>query len=329
MFKKVLAIILCLMFALTAVACGGNDSTDDTNGDTASTASENKPMFEGDTNQQITGYIAHAKLVENEPKDNGRTCEIISRDNALVYIYRYLTDFSDPKTVFGNIDKSYTGKKAMYEKIYNEMKDLVPTAEAVIFEFYTKSGELALSKKFVSGSEVVTGGAYAADASSSATGLYGKWSTNMDASADVVYMLTDYFDGAQFEVTGVYCVFEMQFNEDGSCVVTSSGSEAIYNTLIAKAQAYLEENDADNAATRLEEFKSVYTIESIKQEMDATETGTFALTGDPNTTGTIDLDGENLEGIMKFVINGSSLDLIPLDGEGNEFEDSKLTFTRK
>ena len=59
------------------------------------------------------------------------------------------------------------------------------------------------------------------------------------------------------------------------------------------------------------------------------ESGTFTLTGDPKTTGTIVLDGDQMEGKMKFVVNGNSLDLIPLDGEGNELKDSKLTFNRK
>lgn len=338
MFKKVLALVLCLMFALTAVACGGKDSADDANGDTASsTSSENKPMFEGDTNQQITGYIAHAKLVENEPKDSGRTCEIVSRDNALVYIYKYTLSFSDPKTVFDNVNKSLDGKKATYDKLHTEMKALVPTAEAVIVELYTKEGELALSKKYVSGSDVVTGGAYApatenqGGTTESANGLYGKWATPYEVSGAVVSLVKAEYPDANVTPAKVMVEYGMEFTEDGKCVVTMKTDDTFYNTLIKTVEDYLKtvDSDANSVKNKLDAYKAKYTKAIIDAEFNMTESGTFTLTGDPKATGTIVLDGDQMEGKMKFVVNGNSLDLIPLDGEGNELKDSKLTFNRK
>lgn len=328
MFKKIIALVMCLMFALTAVACGDNDSADDTNGDTASTASENKPMFEGDTNQQITGYIAHAKLVENEPKDNGRTCEIISRDNALVYVYRYVMSFSDPVATFGSINNGLDNKKATYDKLYDEMKALVPTVEAVIIELYTKEGELALSKKYVSGSDVVTGGAYApVSAGTSSKGLYGTWVTVVD----VANLVTAEYPDALVEQKTLTVDYIMTFSEDGKCVAETKIDRDFYEVLLKTVEDYLKTTttNADAVKTELDNYKAKYTQDLINAQFNTRDEGIFTLTGDANTTGTFELDGENMEGRMKFVINGNSLDLIPLDGEGNEFADSKLSFTRK
>lgn len=345
MFKKVFALVLCLLLALAFTACGDKDSADDTKGDAASsTSSENKPMFEGDTNEQITGYIAHAKLIENESKDSGRTCEIVSRDNALVYIYKYTTSFSDPKTVFGNLNDSLDNKKAAYDKIYDEMKALVPTAEAVIVEYYTKEGELALSKKYVSGSDVVTGGAYApttenqggttenqGGTTENTTGFYGKWSMDYDVSSAVLSLVKAEYPDANLTVDKVTVDYIMEFSEDGKCVAAIKSDDSFYNTLVKTVEDYLKTTttDANEIKTKLDEYKAKYTKDIIDAEFNMSESGTFTMTGDPNSTGTIVLGGENMEGNMKFVVNGNSLDLIPLTGDGAELQDSKLTFTRK
>jgi hypothetical protein len=287
-------------------------------------------MFEGDTNEQITGYIAYAKLVENEAKESGRTCEIVSRDNTLVYIYKYNYSFTNPKTVFESVNNGLDGKKATYDKLYGEMKALIPTAEAVVVEYYTKEGELALSKKYVSGSDVVTGGAYA-PGNAETTGIYGKWVCPWDVSDVVADLVKEEYPEADISVNNVTVDYIMEFSEDGKCFVAMQSNDNLYNALTKTVENYLKTTttDTNEVKTKLDEYKSKYTKDIIDAEFNMSENGTFTMTGDPNSTGTIVLGGENMEGNMKFVVNGNSLDLIPLTGDGAELQDSKLTFTRK
>ncbi len=336
MFKKLLALAMCFALLLSFVACGGSSSSkggEDDKNDTSSTASSSAPTFEGTVDEQIGAWASYKKLIDDEPKDQGRTVEIKGRDESLVYTYTYTISFNDPATVFGNIEKSLSAQEKKFKEMHAELKASVPTVKSVIVEYYTKEGELALSKTFADGADVVTGGAYAPTQSSgdeTTTGLYGKWETDYDISDAVVIVLENEFPEGTFNVTGVIAKYGMEFYEDGKCVATMVGSENFYNALIAEADKYLKSvySDAAEAESKLNEFKANYTKGLVESEMNKSQEGTFTLTGDVASTGTIELSGDRMEGNMKFTVSGNTLKLETM-ANGEVLEDSALIFTRK
>lgn len=336
MFKKLLALAMCFALLLSFVACDGSSSSKDGEGDkndTSSTAFSSAPTFEGTVDEQIGAWASYKKLIDNEAKDQGRTVEIKGRDESLVYTYTYTISFNDPAKVFGNIEKSLSAQEKKFKEMHVELKASVPAAKSIIVEYYTKEGELALSKTFADGADVVTGGAYASTQSSgdeTATGLYGKWETDYDISGYVVTVLENEFPEGTFNVTDVIAKYGIEFYEDGKCVATMVGSKNFYNALIAEAEKYLKSvySDATEAASKLNEFKANYTKELVESEMNMTQEGTFTLTGDAASTGTIELSGDQVKGNMKFTVGGNTLKLEPM-ANGAVLEGSALNFTRK
>lgn len=72
----------------------------------------------------------------------------MTRENSLVYTYKYTTDIDDIETVKETFDQSLEAGKDSYIQSLNALKLIVPSTESIIIEYLDKDGNIITSGEF-------------------------------------------------------------------------------------------------------------------------------------------------------------------------------------
>ena len=142
--KKLLALLLTLVFALSLVACGAPASNDDDA--TSSTAS-----VVDSVNQDIVNFISTQQETIDSIEESYAGVlglELEARGNSLVYKYNYLSDLGDISLVKTSLDSSLESSAETFASSLTTMQLAVPGMESLIIEYYDMNGTLITSREY-------------------------------------------------------------------------------------------------------------------------------------------------------------------------------------
>ncbi len=157
--KKLLAVLSCLTICLSFAACGDKDESSAEKAESkasveSSSVEESKADESADASEGKTlqDYIDENKetfdVLKNSYKDSGMELDVLTRENSLVYTYKYTTDIDDIETVKETFDQSLEAGKESYIQSLNALKLSVPSTESIIIEYLDKDGNIITSGEF-------------------------------------------------------------------------------------------------------------------------------------------------------------------------------------
>ncbi len=144
--KKLLALLLTLVFALSLVACGTPASNDNDDDSTSSASS-----VVDSVNQDIVDLISTQQSTIDSIKDQyAGTLDFAmeARGNSLVYKYSYLSDLGDLSLLKTSLDSSLESGAETFESSLKTMQLAVPGMESLIIEYYDMNGTLITSREY-------------------------------------------------------------------------------------------------------------------------------------------------------------------------------------
>lgn len=155
--KKLLAVLSCLTICLSFAACGDKDESSAEKAESkasveSSSIVESEASADASESKTLQDYIDENKetfdVLKNSYKDSGMELDVLTRENSLVYTYKYTTDIDDIETVKETFDQSLEAGKESYIQSLNALKLTVPSTESIIIEYLDKDGNIITSGEF-------------------------------------------------------------------------------------------------------------------------------------------------------------------------------------
>ncbi len=145
MNKKILAVILAVMMAATAVCLSSCGAVVDGISDLASGADI---LGNIGANDEVAEYAELVKEAFGTDSMMGMKIDIIARGDSLVYIYTYEAVDSTTQEQADAIEASLVDTYGDGSDLLDAIKTECSAVESVIFEYYESDGDLVLSKEF-------------------------------------------------------------------------------------------------------------------------------------------------------------------------------------
>lgn len=145
--KKITAILLALLLCLSFAACGNTNNAEVTPTPEATATPE--PTEEPLT---LEAYIASIQSELDELTTamaaQGMSIEILARNNALVYSYKYQEDVADAETMRAALEQATETQATTFQALYTELKGDVPSLESVTVEYLAADGTVLYTRDF-------------------------------------------------------------------------------------------------------------------------------------------------------------------------------------
>ena len=145
MNKKILAIIIAVMMAATAVCLSSCGAVADGVSDLASGADI---LGNVGANDEVAEYAELVKEAFGTDSMMGMKIDVTARGDSLVYVYTYEAVDSVTQEQADTIEQSLVDTYGDGSAILDAIKAECPAVESVIFEYYESDGDLVLSKEF-------------------------------------------------------------------------------------------------------------------------------------------------------------------------------------
>lgn len=160
--KKILALVCGLVLCLSMAACGSKDDnsssakeeSSSTVTESSSVAEESSSVVESNSDtvtlqdfidQSNETFDAFKKQLEG----SGMSCEILARDNSLVYSYQYTTDtIKNDDATKKTLEDTLKTQESTFKTVFDSVKQVVPEAKSVIVEYKDSKGEVITSVEF-------------------------------------------------------------------------------------------------------------------------------------------------------------------------------------
>lgn len=165
--KKLFAMLLCAVLALTAAACTKNETassavnTSSASEDVSSTGEETssdadvsstEDASSQDETYSMEEFVALSKDSIDAMKESfasqGLVIDVVAEGNSLVYRYQYSTAVGDTAAVKAALEDAIVEQDSVFEGVLTSVKSLVPDAESVIVEYLDADGSEIFSKEY-------------------------------------------------------------------------------------------------------------------------------------------------------------------------------------
>ena len=165
--KKLFAMLLCAVLALTAAACTKNETassavnTSSASEDVSSTGEETssdadvsstEDASSQDETYSMEEFVALSKDSIDAMKESfasqGLVIDVVAEGNSLVYRYQYPTAVGDTAAVKAALEDAIVEQDSVFEGVLTSVKSLVPDAESVIVEYLDADGSEIFSKEY-------------------------------------------------------------------------------------------------------------------------------------------------------------------------------------
>lgn len=147
--KKITAIVLALLLCLSFAACGNTNEVKVTPTPEATPTATPEPTEEPLT---LEAYIASIQSEIDELTTamaaQGMSIEILARNNALVYSYKYQEDVADAETMRAALEQATETQATTFQALYTELKGDVPSLESVTVEYLAADGTVLYTRDF-------------------------------------------------------------------------------------------------------------------------------------------------------------------------------------
>lgn len=166
--KKLFAMLLCAVLALTAAACTKNETassavntSSSTSEDVSSTGEETssdadvsstEDASSQDETYSMEEFVALSKDSIDAMKESfasqGLVIDVVAEGNSLVYRYQYSTAVGDTAAVKAALEDAIVEQDSVFEGVLTSVKSLVSDAESVIVEYLDADGSEIFSKEY-------------------------------------------------------------------------------------------------------------------------------------------------------------------------------------
>lgn len=165
--KKLFAMLLCAVLALTAAACTKNETassavnTSSASEDVSSTGEETssdadvsstEDASSQDETYSMEEFVALSKDSIDAMKESfasqGLVIDVVAEGNSLVYRYQYSTAVGDTAAVKAALEDAIVEQDSVFEGVLTSVKSLVSDAESVIVEYLDADGSEIFSKEY-------------------------------------------------------------------------------------------------------------------------------------------------------------------------------------